>query len=58
MLIEDKLNSNDIKKHRFNALDLRAGLISMSPLRQIIRKATQRYYSKFNVMRKYKVVYW
>ena len=57
MLIEDKLNSNDIKKHRFNALDLRPRLISMSPLRQIIRKATQRYSSKFDI-RKYKVVYW
>ena len=44
------------EKHRFNALDLGPGLISMSPLRLIIREATQRYSSKFDIIRRYKVV--
>ena len=32
-----------IKKRRFGALDLGPGLISMSPLRLIIRESNQRY---------------
>ena len=42
-----------IEKHRFNALDVGPGLISMSPMRLIIREATQRYSSKFDIIRKY-----
>ena len=49
------LNFNDIsKKTRFNALDLGPGLISMSPLRLIIREATQRYFNKFDIIRRNK----
>ena len=44
------------EKHRFNALDLGPGLISMSPLRLIIREAAQRYSSKFDIIRRYIVV--
>ena len=47
-----------IEKHRFNALYIRPGLLSMSPLRLIIREATQRYSSKFVIIRRYIVVYW
>ena len=44
------------KKKRFKALDLGPGLISMSPLRLIIREATQKYSSKFDIMIRYIVV--
>ena len=45
-----------IEKRRFNALDLGPGLIAMSPLRLIIRGATQRYSSKFDIIRTNKLV--
>ena len=40
----------NIEKHRFNILDLGPGLYSMSQMRLIIREATQRYSSKFDVI--------
>ena len=45
-----------VEKYQFNALDLGPGLISMSPLRLIISEATQRYSSKFDIIRRYIVV--
>ena len=45
-----------IEKHRFNALDLRPGLISISPLRLIIREPTESYSSKFDIIRRYKLI--
>ena len=45
-----------IEKHRFNALDLAPQLISMSPLRLMIREATQICSSKFDMIRRYIVL--
>ena len=46
-----------IAKHQFNTLDLGPGLISMSPLRLIIREATQKYTNKFDIIKRYIVVH-
>ena len=45
-----------IEKHRFNILVIGPRLIFMSPLRLIIFGATQKYSSKLNLFRRYKVV--
>ena len=45
-----------IEKHWFHVLDLGPRLISMSPLTLIICKATQRYSSKFDMIRRCIVV--
>ena len=42
-----------IEEHRFNAFSLGPGLISMSPLRLIIREQNQRYPNKFDIIRRY-----
>ena len=45
-----------VEKQRLNALDLGPGLISVSLLQLIIREAAQRCSSKFDIIRRYKVV--